>query len=447
MSKQGGGISAGMLRYHQIITETAVSVHETGPRHFGPIHPIQKQQMELQQLIQEVKPEGSEDEAVISQWVHAYNGDFKFFGQSRKITPAKIKKALTCAGILKADGKISPEAKKKYRVKSGKTPKFKFIDLFAGIGGMRLGFQAAGGTCVFSSEFEKNAQQTYFENHGDFPFGDITKIHASDIPDHDILLAGFPCQPFSHAGLKLGIADTRGTLFHDIANILDKKKPKVALLENVKGLLSHDKGFTWQTILKTMVKLGYRCNIENEIILNGTPRQLQEAAKHMVLKSIDFGIPQNRQRIFIVLWRAKNISRFEYPRPLCKETRVGDILEAHPDSKYTISDKLWLGHKKRKEQNKIDGKGFGFGLVSADSKYTNTISARYYKDGSEILVSQEGLNPRKITPREAARLQGFPDDFVLNKSSVHVYKQYGNSVTVNVVSAVANEIRSQILED
>jgi DNA (cytosine-5)-methyltransferase 1 len=401
--------------------------------------------MELQQLIQEVKPEGSEDEAVISQWVHAYNGDFKYFGQSRKVTPTKIKKALARAGILRADGKISSDAMDKYVKKPTQASKFKFIDLFAGIGGMRLGFQTAGGVCVFSSEFEKNAQETYFENHGDFPFGDITKINPATIPDHDVLLAGFPCQPFSHAGLKLGIADTRGTLFHDIANILETKKPKVALLENVKGLLSHDKGFTLQTILRTMVKLGYRCNIENEIILNGSPGQLQDAAKHMVLKSIDFGVPQNRQRIFIVLWRARGISSFKYPMPLDIETRVGKIFEENPDPKYTISDKLWLGHKKRKEQNKIDGKGFGFGLVNYNSKYTNTISARYYKDGSEILVSQDGSNPRKITPREAARLQGFPDDFILNKSSVHVYKQFGNSVTVDVVKAVAEEIKNQIL--
>lgn len=402
--------------------------------------------MELQQLIQEVKPVGSEDEAVISQWVHAYNGNFSYFGQSRKVTPAKIKKALAGAGILKADGKISTDAKKKYRVKAIKGQKFNFIDLFAGIGGMRLGFQGAGGACVFSSEFEKNAQQTYFENHGDFPFGDIIKIDPKAIPDHDVLLAGFPCQPFSHAGLKLGIADTRGTLFHDIAKILETKKPKIALLENVKGLLSHDKGFTLQTILRTMVELGYRCNIDNEIIFNGTPKQLQEAAKHMVLKSIDFGIPQNRQRIFIVLWRGNEVSCFNYPKPLNLETRVGDILESCPDPKYTISDKLWLGHQKRKEQNKIDGKGFGFGLVSAESRYTNTISARYYKDGSEILVCQKTCNPRKITPREAARLQGFPDNFILNKSSVHAYKQFGNSVTVNVVKAVAIEINKQIIE-
>jgi DNA (cytosine-5)-methyltransferase 1 len=401
--------------------------------------------MELQQLIQEVKPEGSEDEAVISQWVHAYNGDFKYFGQSRKVTKAKIKKALTRAGILRADGKISSDSMDKYVKKPTQASKFKFIDLFAGIGGMRLGFQSVGGVCVFSSEFEKNAQETYFENHGDFPFGDITKINPAAIPDHDVLLAGFPCQPFSHAGLKLGIADTRGTLFHDIATILETKKPKVALLENVKGLLSHDKGFTLQTILKRMVQLGYQCNIETALILNGTPRQLQEAAKHMVLKSIDFGVPQNRQRIFIVLWRDKKIHHFKYPEPLGKETRVGDILEENPDTKYTISDKLWSGHKKRKKQNKINGKGFGFGIVKPDTKYTNTLSARYYKDGSEILVDQGDRNPRKITPLEASKLQGFPDGFIWNKSNVHVYKQFGNSVTVNVVKAVAEEIHKQIL--
>jgi len=311
---------------------------------------------------------------------------------------------------------------------------------------MRIGFQKAGGTCVFSSEFEKNAQATYAENHGDYPFGDITKISVADIPEHDVLVAGFPCQPFSHAGLKKGIADTRGTLFHNIANILEAKKPKAALLENVRGLISHDKGYTLQVILKTLIGMGYNCNIDKEIIAKGTPKQLQAEAKKMVLKSVDFGVPQNRQRIFIVLWKEQLTKQFAYPKATHSSTRVGSILEENPDSKYTISDRLWEGHKRRRINNGLNGKGFGFSIVNKNSPYTSTISARYYKDGSEVLIEQEGKNPRKLTPREAASLQGFPKSFKHNKSDVQAYKQFGNSVSVPVVFAIAKEISSQLLK-
>jgi len=324
--------------------------------------------------------------------------------------------------------------------------KFTFIDLFAGIGGIRMGAQNNGGVCVFSSEFDSKAQETYLDNHGELPFGDITKIPVDDIPSHDILFAGFPCQPFSHAGLKQGIEDTRGTLFHNIAEILQIKKPKVAVLENVKGLVSHDKGYTLQVILKTLIAMGYSCNISKDIILNGTAKALQTEAKKMVLKSVDFGVPQNRQRIYIVLWLDGLVDSFNYPKPLGLTTRVGDILEANPDPKYTISDKLWAGHQRRKIQNKKDGKGFGYGCVTADSPYTNTISARYYKDGSEILIEQDNANPRKVTHREAARIQGFPDEFSIHDSNVQAYKQFGNSVSVPVVSCLVEKIYHQILE-
>src|SRR5690606_16762221 len=322
-------------------------------------------------------------------------------------------------------------------------PKFTFIDLFAGIGGTRLGFQQNGGACVFSSEFDKHAQDTYQTNYGELPFGDITSINPESIPVHDVLLGGFPCQPFSHAGLKLGVEDTRGTLFHNIAKILEVKKPKFALLENVKGLISNDKGYTLKVILKTLTDIGYSCNIPKEVINKGTIKEIQNFAKKMVLKSVDFGIPQNRQRIYIVLWRDGLIENFEYPLKEKCDIQVGDILETDPDPKLTISDKLWAGHKRRKRENKKNGKGFGYGIVNADSSYTNTISARYYKDGSEVLVEQKEGNPRKISPREAARLQGFPENFKLNTSNVQAYKQFGNSVTVPVVSAIANIIREK----
>lgn len=324
--------------------------------------------------------------------------------------------------------------------------KFTFIDLFAGIGGFRIAMQELGGKCVFSSEWDKWAKQTYYQNYGEVPFGDITKIDPKQIPNHDILCAGFPCQPFSHAGLKKGIEDTRGTLFHTIAKIIEAKKPKVAILENVRGLISHDKGRTLQIILRSFIQLGYQCNIAEDIILNGSMSSIQDKAKEMVVKSVHFGVPQNRQRIVIVLWKKSlHLKSFQYPTPMQKQTRVGEILEVNPSKNVRLSDALWQGHQRRKEQNKINGKGFGYGIVKPDSPYTNTISARYYKDGSEILIDDGHKNPRKLTVREAARLQGFPDEFLPCSSSVQAYKQFGNSVTVAAIKAIGFEITKQIL--
>ncbi|RUT67215.1 DNA (cytosine-5-)-methyltransferase [Morganella morganii] len=300
----------------------------------------------------------------------------------------------------------------------------KVIDLFAGIGGIRLGFDRAFGgvDCVFTSEIDKFAVQTYSANFGDDNiYGNITEISEQDVPDHDILLAGFPCQPFSQAGLKKGFSDTRGTLFFDIERILLEKKPKAFLLENVKQLKGHDKGRTLQVILDHLKDAGY-------------------VVYYDVLKARDFGIPQNRERIFIVGFLDHDV-KFSFPAPTGTDTRVGSILESEPDDSYTISDRLWDGHQRRKIQNKLDGKGFGFGLFNADSPYTNTISARYYKDGSEILIDQLGKNPRKLTPREAARLQGYPDTYIIPVSNVQAYKQFGNSVCVPVIEAIAKEMR------
>jgi DNA (cytosine-5)-methyltransferase 1 len=391
-------------------------------------------------------PEGTEAQAVIDQWIHAIATDSQLYCDISIASPNQLKidveYVLTMNGFFQSREKFFQLVFGRLKLKPNMDAKFRFIDLFAGIGGVRLGFQQNGGACVFSSEFDKHAQQTYKNNHGEIPFGDITKIPANEIPDHDILLAGFPCQPFSHAGLKLGIEDTRGTLFHDIANILETKKPKFALLENVKGLISHDKGYTLKVILKTLTKIGYSCNISKSVIEHGSTKEIQALAKKMVLKSVDFGIAQNRQRIYIVLWRDGEIDKFEYPKPLDFEVKVGDFLEKEPDSKLTISDRLWAGHQRRKTENKKNGKGFGFGLVTEDSPYTNTISARYYKDGSEVLIDQVGKNPRKISPREAARLQGFPDEFEPSASKVQAYKQFGNSVTVNVIDGLAKKIRN-----
>jgi DNA (cytosine-5)-methyltransferase 1 len=307
--------------------------------------------------------------------------------------------------------------------------KIKIIDLFAGIGGIRLGFEIASNNnieCVFTSEWNKYSVATYTANFNDLIIhGDITKINEEFIPEHDILLAGFPCQPFSQAGLKKGFSDTRGTLFFDIERILIAKKPQAFLLENVKQLKGHDKGETLATIIEHLKAIGY------------------ENLQYEVLKAREFGLPQNRERIYIVGFLDKNV-KFEFPHPTKKPTRVGDILEKKVDKKYTISDKLWEGHQRRKILNKKKGKGFGFGIVNEDSEYTNTISARYYKDGSEILIEQKNMNPRKLTPREAARLQGFPDTFKIPVSDNQAYQQFGNSVAVNVIEKIAEQMLKHI---
>lgn len=303
---------------------------------------------------------------------------------------------------------------------------YRMIDLFAGIGGIRLGFYQTGKTnIVFSSEIDKFSIKTYQANYDEIPHGDITKIDEKDIPEHDILVGGFPCQSFSQAGKKMGFEDTRGTLFFDIARILKEKKPKTFLLENVKNLISHDKGKTFDVILNTLEELNYKV----------TP---------ILFKARDFGVPQNRERIYIIGFnrdKVPNFSEFKLPVPPYPDINVGMILENNINEKYTISDKLWAGHQRRKKEHKKKGNGFGYTLFNSNSPYTNTLSARYYKDGSEILIDQgENKNPRKITPREAARLQGFPEKFIIPVSDTQAYKQFGNSVAVPVISAIANEI-------
>lgn len=331
------------------------------------------------------------------------------------------------------------------------TPKnysFKFIDLFAGIGGFRMALQNLGGKCVFTSEWDDFAKKTYRANFGETPFGDITKESTKKyIPDNfDVLCGGFPCQPFSHAGLKKGFEDTRGTLFFDVADIINRRKEngnpiKIIFLENVKGLKNHDKGNTLKTILSALNELGYEVSTE-------------------VLNSKNFGIPQNRERIFIVAWLKEMKKTFKFPYGIdekedviydkeklvnVKTTSVGDILLKNPDSKYTISDKLYAGHMRRRKEHKEKGNGFGFSSVDECTKYTSTISARYYKDGSEILVEQKSANPRKLTPREAANLQGYPKEFIIPVSDNQAYRQFGNSVSVPVIQTIFNEIKKQLL--
>lgn len=316
--------------------------------------------------------------------------------------------------------------------------KFTFIDLFAGIGGMRIGFESAGGTCVYSNEWNKYCQQTYFANFGEQPEGDITLVDENVIPNHDILVAGFPCQPFSIAGVSkkkslgraTGFEDkTQGTLFFDVCRILKAKRPKAFLLENVKNLRSHDKGRTFKVILESLDELGYKVFFD---VIDG---------KNYV--------PQHRERILIVGFdteRYGNNLDFEfninsvYPSPVIK-----DILEDDVAEKYTLSDKLWLYLQNYAQKHKAAGNGFGYGIAPLNG-VSRTLSARYYKDGSEILIEQAGKNPRRLTPRECARLQGFPEAFKIPVSDTQAYRQFGNSVVVPLITDIAKQIVSRINE-
>ena len=337
-----------------------------------------------------------------------------------------------------------------------KNDKFTFIDLFAGIGGLRLGFESFGGKCVFTSEWNEYSKQTYLANFDcRHPIaGDITKIEAENIPKHDILLAGFPCQPFSIAGVSKKNSlkkphgfhcEAQGTLFCDVARVLNFHRPKAFLLENVKNLVNHDKGNTFKIIHKTLTEgLGY----------------------HVQYRIIDARswVPQHRERIFITGFREKNEFNFEnmiLPDSLAGP-KLGDILHRENGAesleqnqqfidiktgrvlaKYTLTDKLWSYLQNYAEKHRKKGNGFGFGLVGHND-ITRTLSARYYKDGSEILITQSRKNPRRLTPRECSRLMGFDSlngsDFVIPVSDTQAYKQFGNAVVVPVVKAVAEHM-------
>ena len=309
---------------------------------------------------------------------------------------------------------------------------YDFIDLFAGIGGMRIAFQNAGCRCVFSSEWDKNCQKTYYANFGEIPYGDITKINAKDIPNHDILVAGFPCQPFSIAGVSkknsmgraTGFADkTQGTLFFDVCRIIAEKRPKAFMLENVKNLKSHDKGNTWKVIKSSLEELNYS-------VYSG------------VFDGQDF-VPQHRERVLIVGFDKERYGEvpfeFDYKTP-DKKPVLKDILFDEYDTKYILTPHLWEYLQNYAAKHKAAGNGFGYGMPDLNG-ISRTLSARYYKDGSEILINRgEGEIPRRLTPRECARLQGYPDDFKIVVSDTQAYKQFGNSVVVPLMSSVASLI-------
>ena len=321
---------------------------------------------------------------------------------------------------------------------SKKENSFSFIDLFAGIGGMRIAFERNGGHCVFSSEWDKKCQETYFANFGVIPYGDITAINEKDIPDHDILVAGFPCQPFSIAGVSkknslgraTGFEDkTQGTLFFDICRIIKEKRPKAFMLENVKNLKSHDHGHTWKVIESSLKELDY-------------------SVFSQILDGQDF-VPQHRERILIIGFDKRRYGdvdfKFDYKIPENKPA-LKNILEPSPDSKYTLTPKLWQYLQDYAAKHKAAGNGFGYGMPDLDG-VSRTLSARYYKDGSEILINRgDGQIPRRLTPRECARLQGYPDEFRIVVSDTSAYKQFGNSVVVPLMTEVANLLTHKLVE-
>jgi DNA (cytosine-5)-methyltransferase 1 len=321
---------------------------------------------------------------------------------------------------------------------------FKFIDLFAGVGGLRIGLESVGGRCIFSSEWDKYCQKTYKAWFGETPAGDITKLQPADIPDHDVLAGGFPCQPFSIAGVSkknsLGRAhgfkdQSQGSLFFHLATIIELKRPPVIFLENVKNLRSHDKGKTWKVIESTLKGLDYT-------IFAG------------VIDAAGW-VPQHRERIFIVGFDKHVFGdqvSFRFPSaPPGDPPKFKSILEQRPDPKYTLTDHLWKYLQKYAAKHAKAGNGFGYGLADLEG-VSRTISARYYKDGSEILIPQRDKNPRRLTAREAAKLMGFdPDRYKIVVSDTQAYRQFGNAVVPPVAAAVAREmvraISSHVFQD
>lgn len=347
----------------------------------------------------------------------------------REVTEAILEEARSRVNGIEAEQVSEPPE----LIREDSALPFRFIDLFAGIGGFRIAMEELGGRCVFTSEWDKFSQKTYASWFGEKPHGDINEVNISDIPDHDLLCAGFPCQPFSIAGVSkknsLGRehgfkCKTQGTLFFRICEIIKAKEPPVIMLENVKNLRSHNRGDTWRVIRESLDELGYDVHAD---VVDGAG-----------------WVPQHRERIFIVGFRRDVFGErvaFSFPRPPSgKRPRFGDILEESPDPRYTLTDHLWEYLQNYAAKHKALGNGFGFGLTDPNG-VSRTLSARYYKDGSEVLIGQKrGRNPRRLTPREAARLMGFPDRLPIVVSDTQAYKQFGNAVIPPVVKAVGSNV-------
>ncbi|WP_047392970.1 DNA (cytosine-5-)-methyltransferase [Chitinibacter sp. ZOR0017] len=391
-------------------------------------------EQQLSNLAESYTQQGSDLKAVIHHWAHAIAAGSTPIGEPPTL---EIIKTLQNAQLYTNKDEFRHKLYSEIVFPPPSAPKFHFIDLFAGIGGFRLALQEANGACVFSSEWDRSAQQTYFNNYGELPFGDIrafTNDNISDellnklIPTHEILAGGFPCQPFSHAGVSARSAvgkqhgfecKTQGTLFFDIMRIASVKRPKVLLLENVRNIQSHDQGRTFNVIKSEVEELGY--DFKFKIIDASTL------------------VPQRRLRCYMVCLRKDLNVNFEFPDFTGNSLPLRTILEENPPSDFTISDRLWQGHINRTQRNLERGTGFTAFTADID-KPSNTLVARYGKDGKECLIPQEGKNPRLLTPRECARLQGYPDKFVIPKAKTPAYKQFGNSIAVPVVSKIVNKL-------
>jgi DNA (cytosine-5)-methyltransferase 1 len=382
--------------------------------------------------------EGSDPIALAHHWAHAIANNSAPIGG---IDTAKILAHLKSNGLYTTREQFKKDLFAEINFPPPNSPQFRFIDLFAGIGGFRLALQKAKGCCVFSSEWDRSAQQTYFNNYGELPFGDLTKLTSENIsdaklkkliPDHEVLVGGFPCQPFSHAGVSARNAvgkehgfkcDTQGTLFFDIMRIVSVKQPKVLFLENVRNIERHDGGRTFAVIKQSIEELGY--NFKYAIINAATL------------------VPQRRMRCYMVCFRKDLGVNFVFPEFNGKPFPLKSILENNPSPVYTISDKLWLGHINRSKRNLE--RGTGFTAFTADiEKPSNTLVARYGKDGKECLIAQPGSNPRFLTPRECARLQGYPDNFIIPQAKTPAYKQFGNSVAVPVIIKISEAIIKEL---
>lgn len=391
----------------------------------------------------------SEDnkEAILTHYLHnSKNGVSKFYKQdaikftkeilelnypNEKITKLIAEKALQHGVFDAFQAPFFPS----------ENPKFKFIDLFAGIGGFRLALQNLGGKCVFTSEWDKEAKRTYKANFGEMPFGDITKeATKSYIPDNfDVLCAGFPCQAFSIAGKRGGFEDTRGTLFFDVAEIIKRKQPKAVFLENVKGLRNHNRGKTLETILNVLRNdLGYY------------------VPEPKIINAKDFGVPQNRERIFIVGFHPKTgITAFNYPKRINKKVEFSQVKEKKPvETKYYLSTQYLSTLRNHKLRHESKGNGFGFEIIPDNGIANAIVVGGMGRERNLVVdyrisdftpqtkikgeVNREGV--RRMTPREWARLQGFPDKFVIPVADASAYKQFGNSVAVPAIQATAQEI-------
>jgi DNA (cytosine-5)-methyltransferase 1 len=404
------------------------------------ITPYRELKLLLAESILETFPqaEGDEIEAIVTHWLQSQFETVPFLTPTMQehcislLHPSKTKKSKS---------KIA-EPEKTYQASLPidwgdipfppvKNPTFTFIDLFAGIGGFRIAMQEQGGKCVFSSEWDPYAKRTYEANFGEVPYGDIRKIDEKDIPAHDVLCAGFPCQPFSLAGVSArnslntahGFAcETQGTLFFDIVRIIKERRPKIAFLENVRNLVGHDGGKTFSVIRNTIESLGYSFSYK---LIDSSPL-----------------VPQKRVRCYMVCIRDDE-STFSFPSIEGPPLALRTILEKKVDDSYTISTKLWQGHQRRTQANLARGTGFTAFCADID-KPSKTIVARYGKDGKECLIPQRNKNPRMLTPRECARLQGFPEDYVIAVAKTAAYRQFGNSVAVPVIRELAKEIVSKL---